>query len=93
MEPMVPDGSVALFQHDPRGTRQGRLVLVEERRRGTSNGYTLKRYTSRKVQREDGSWEHEEIVLEPLNHEHEPIRLSAEEDRYRVIAWFVTVLY
>jgi SOS-response transcriptional repressor LexA len=93
MEPLVPDGSVALFQYEAVGSRQGRLVLVEEKRRGGGSAYTLKRYTSRKVQTEDGSWRHNAIVLEPLNREHEPIVLTEDEDRYRVLAWFVDVLY
>ncbi len=89
MEPHIPDGSVALFEFDVKGSRQNRLVLVEE----SGSRYTLKRYTSRKAQSEDGSWRHDQIVLEPLNPEHEPIVLAGDESRYRVVAWFVDVLY
>lgn len=89
MEPEIPDGSLALFQSEVTGSRQGRLVLVEE----AGSRYTLKRYRSRKNRTGGDSWQHEQIVLEPLNREHEPIVLSGEEDRYRVVAWFVAVLY
>jgi SOS-response transcriptional repressor LexA len=71
------------------GSRSGMLVLVEE---GGSR-YTVKRYTSRKIPAENGSWKHESIVLEPLNPEHEDIILTEDEDRYRVVAEFIRVLF
>lgn len=89
MEPVIPDGSVALFQAGVTGSRQGRLVLVEE----NGSRYTLKKYTSRKVEDGEGGWRHGAIVLEPLNDEHEPIVLSEDETRYRIVAEFVDVLY
>lgn len=93
MEPLIPSGSVCLFRRFGAGSRQGRLVLVEELARGTNDRYTVKRYTSRKAELSDGTWSHEAIVLEPLNPEHEPIVLSADEERYRVLAEFVRVLF
>jgi hypothetical protein len=54
----------------------------------------VKRYVSEKGQDEHGSWRHHFIELQPLNPEHESWRLDPErEDRYRVIAEFVQVLY
>jgi phage repressor protein C with HTH and peptisase S24 domain len=93
MEPDIPDGSVCLFRHFGAGTRQGRLVLVEELGRGSNERYTVKRYVSSKRQRPDSSWDHAAIRLEPLNPEHEAWELNPEEDRYRIVAEFVRVLY
>jgi phage repressor protein C with HTH and peptisase S24 domain len=92
MEPGIPNGSVCLFRRFGVGSRRGKLVLVEEHG-AVSERYTVKRYTSRKAQSPDGSWSHEAIVLEPLNPEHEDIVLTGQEDRYRVLAEFVRVLF
>jgi SOS-response transcriptional repressor LexA len=88
MVPIIPDGSVALFTTEVGGSRQGRLVLVEEQ----GSRYTLKRYTSQKVA-SGAEWRQAQIILEPLNNEHDPIVLTEDETRYRVIAEFLEVLY
>ena len=93
MEPLIPNGSVCLFRKFGAGSRQGKLVLVEELGRGGNDRYTVKRYVSTKRQREDGSWEHDAIRLEPLNPEHEAWYLDPEEERYHIVAEFVRVLY
>ncbi len=93
MEPLIPNGSVCLFRQFGAGSRQGKLVLVEELGRGKNDRYTVKRYVSTKRQRPDGTWEHNAIRLEPLNPEHEPWYLDLEEERYRIVAEFVRVLY
>jgi SOS-response transcriptional repressor LexA len=94
MEPLIPDASLCVFRAGVTGSRQGRLVLVEALGRGSNDRYTVKRYRSRKSQRPDGSWGHDEITLEPLNPDFEAWNLdpSEEEERYRVIAEFVRVL-
>jgi len=92
MEPLIPDGSLCVFRAFGAGSRQGRLVLVEEMGGGTNDRYTVKRYQSKKIQREDGTWEHERIRLEPLNPEFEAWELAAEENRFRILAEFVEVL-
>ena len=92
MEPDIPNGSVCLFRRSGVGSRQGKLVLIEEI--GAANDrYTVKRYTSRKSRSPDGSWSHQAIVLEPLNPEHKDIVLTGQEDRYHVLAEFVRVLF
>ena len=90
MEPRIPDGSLCVFRAGVVGSRQGKLVLVE--RFGateTSARYTIKKYTSKKVQSGD-EWEHAEVRLEPLNREFEGFELK--EGEARVIAEFVQVL-
>jgi SOS-response transcriptional repressor LexA len=92
MEPKIPDGSLCVFRQGVTGSRQGRLVLVEQLGGGANDRYTVKRYASDKTQREDGTWSHEKIMLMPLNPEFESWTLDPEEERFRIIAEFVRVL-
>lgn len=92
MEPKIPDGSLCVFRRGVTGSRQGRLVLVEQFGGGANDRYTVKRYTSEKAQREDGSWSHERIMLQPLNPEFESWTLDPEEEKFRIVAEFVRVL-
>lgn len=90
MEPLVPDGSTAVFRQIA-GSRQGKRVLVW--RRATSGGggeFTVKEYHSEKRGTDDG-WQHERIVLKPLNPDYDDVVLT-DEDEYRVLGEFVTVL-
>jgi len=93
MEPRIPDGSLCVFRALAGGSRQGKLVLVEYLGGGTNDRHTVKRYFSEKAQRADGTWAHETIRLEPLNPEFDAWELDPEEDRFRVLAEFVQVLY
>jgi SOS-response transcriptional repressor LexA len=92
MEPRIPDGSLCVFRAFGAGSRQGRLVLVEELGGGTNERYTVKRYQSAKIRHPDGTWEQERIRLEPLNPEFEAWDLAPEENRFRIVAEFVSVL-
>ena len=92
MEPRIPDGSLCVFRQGVTGSRQGRLVLVEQLGGGANDRYTVKRYASEKAQREDGTWSHEKITLEPLNPEFEAWTLDPEEEKFRILAEFVRVL-
>ena len=92
MEPKIPDGSLCVFRQGVTGSRHGRLVLVEQLGGGTNDRYTVKRYASDKVEREDGSWSHERITLMPLNPEFESWMLDPEEEKFRIVAEFVRVL-
>ena len=92
MEPLIPNGSICLFRTGVVGSRNGKLVLVEELGRGGNDRYTVKRYKSKKSA-DGGSWKQDSILLEPLNPEHRAFELNAEEEKYRVIAEFVQVLY
>jgi phage repressor protein C with HTH and peptisase S24 domain len=93
MEPRIPDGSLCVFRRFGAGSRQGKLVLVEHLGGGTNDRYTVMRYVSKKEQNTDGTWSHERIRLEALNPEFDSWDLDPEEDRYRVLAEFVQVLY
>lgn len=92
MEPRIPNGSLCVFRQGVTGSRQGRLVLVEQLGGGANDRYTVKRYASEKVEREDGTWSHDRITLVPLNPEFEAWRLDLEEEKFRIVAEFVRVL-
>ncbi len=91
MEPLIPDGSLCVFRAPLVGSRQGKKLLIEQFGTGSdSSRYTVKRYTSTKIDNEDGTWTHDDIRLEPLNREFEAFTLGPDE--FRVIAEFVKVL-
>lgn len=93
MEPLIPDGSLAIFRKFGAGSRQGKRVLIEELgATDTSARFTVKRYTS-STRQSDGEWEHAGIRLEPLNPEFPAFDLDPEtfENRYRVLGEFVAV--
>jgi len=96
MEPSIPDGSLCVFRRGVTGSRQGRLVLVEELGGAADDRYTVKRYRSEKISSAGDesrqTWTHNRIVLEPLNPEFEAWDLKPEEERYRIVAEFVQVL-
>lgn len=92
MEPKIPDGGWCVFRYGVAGSRNGRLVLVEQLGGGANDRYTVKRYRSVKARKPDGSWSHERITLESLNPEFPSWDLAPGEERYRVIAEFVRVL-
>ena len=88
MEPKILNRMWCLFHPDVVGTRQHRFVLVEDQRQNGIDRYTLKKYFSRKIYSSDGTWEHEEIWLLPLNPEFSAIRLE-NDGVYRICGWFV----
>ena len=91
MEPLIPDGSLCVFRHGVTGSREGRLVLIENRASGGSEQYTVKRYRSKKEASGD-QWRHGRIWVESLNPEYPDWDLEPDEERLRVIAEFVRVL-
>jgi SOS-response transcriptional repressor LexA len=91
MEPRIPDGSLCVFRHGVAGSREGRLVLVEDLETGGNNRYAVKRYRSEKELSGD-QWRHQRIRLESLNPEYPSWDLVPEEAKYRILAEFVRVL-
>lgn len=95
MEPLIPDGSLCVFRHTVVGSRQGKLLLIQNSGASARGGeFTIKRYTSRKTVGEEG-WRHERIRLEPLNAEFEAWDLDPselEDGPYRVTGEFLRVL-
>jgi SOS-response transcriptional repressor LexA len=91
MEPLIPDGALCVFRRGVTGSRDGRLVLVENLETSGNNRYTVKRYRSRKTTSEEG-WRHERIRLESLNPDYPSWDLDPDEEKYRILAEFVRVL-
>jgi SOS-response transcriptional repressor LexA len=91
MEPRIPDGSLCVFRHGVTGSRQGRLVLVENLETAGNNRYAVKRYRSEKAESDEG-WVHRRIRLESLNPEYPSWDLDPDQEKYRILAEFVRVL-
>jgi len=91
MQPTIPDGSLCVFRYGVTGSREGRLVLVENLETGGNNRYTVKRYRSTKSESE-GTWRHSRIRLESLNPEYPSWDLDPDEEKYRILAEFLRVL-
>jgi SOS-response transcriptional repressor LexA len=93
MEPLIPDGSFCIFRRLGAGSRQGKRLLIQQL--GAASGeYTIKVYSSRKVQSGEDDWEHVSIRLQPLNPAFEAFDLTPDQfnQNYRAIAEFVQVL-
>ena len=98
MEPLIPDGSLCVFRSGVVGSRNGRLVLVEDRQTSGNNRHTVKRYRSEKAPAPSSSpssgdeWRHSRIRLESLNPDYPSWDLEVEEERFQILAEFVRVL-
>jgi hypothetical protein len=96
MEPDIPNGSYCVFRTPIIGSRINKIVLVQHNDiDDVENGgrYTVKRYTSKKKINSDDTWEHEQVVLLPINSDFKPIIISnPEEGNFMVIAEFVRVI-
>jgi SOS-response transcriptional repressor LexA len=91
MEPRIPDGSLNLFRFHPVGSRQGKLLLIQ--RFGVLDEtarYTVKRYTSEKIETGEEQWAHGRIRLEPLNPEFEAWDVGPED--FAVVAEWLRVI-
>lgn len=87
MEPRIPDGSLCIFRANVVGSREGRLVLAEDRE---ADAYAVKRYRSEKSPGEE--WRHKRIHLESLNPGYPAWDLEPDEEKYRIVAEFIRVL-
>ncbi|MGE0639330.1 MAG: DNA/RNA helicase domain-containing protein [Thermoanaerobaculia bacterium] len=98
MNRRIPNGSWCLFREAPAGSRAGKVVLVELREGSdpeSGGRYTVKLYRSDKGAAEDGSWQHERIVLSPDSDRggYEAIVLEPEAPEVvRVVGEFVAVV-
>jgi DUF2075 family protein len=96
MEPKIHDGDYCVFRANPAGSREGKIVLVQNH---TSfdpeygGSYAIKQYSSEKSFADNGTWQHSSIKLKPLNSKYNSINIdeiSAED--FRIIGELVTVL-
>lgn len=97
MNKIIENGSWCLFKKNPRGSREGKIVLVAHyniQDSGFGSGLTIKSYHSKKnISKE--SWSHKSIVLKPLSFDpkFEDIILDKDEiSEIKVIGEFITIL-
>jgi len=98
MEPLIPNGSLCVFRADVTGSRRNRFVLAMD---VENHAFSVKRYKSDPIPSKeeprggdlaDESWRHGWICLESLNPDYPSWNLEPNEDKYRIIAEFVSVL-
>ncbi len=92
MLPRIQPDSLCVFRRGKAlaGSRNGKLVLVENYGEAGENRYTIKRYESVKRAAGEDSWEHERIILHPLNPDFESWELTP--GRIEVRGIFIRVL-
>lgn len=81
MEPKIYNGDLCVFEWYHGGSRNGEIVLTQCNKRDQDYGgrYTIKKYSSKKVYDEDGTWHHAEVTLHSLNPEYDDITWTEEE--------------
>ena len=96
MEPTIHDGDFVVFQRKPKGSRRGKIVLAQYRGPAdpdTGGCYTVKKYSSEKIEKGDDDWRHTRITLSPTNREYKPIVIDANDDEsISIVAEYVAVL-
>jgi DUF2075 family protein/phage repressor protein C with HTH and peptisase S24 domain len=96
MEPTIQDGDYCVFRANPAGSRQGKIVLTQHHNyydAEYAGSYSIKTYSSKKKFDEYGNWMHEEIVLEPQNHDYNPIVINEiDSEDFRIVGEFVGII-
>lgn len=96
MEPAIKDGDYLLFRAQPKGTRQGKIVLAQYRGPAdpdTGGSFTVKKYSSKKVLHEDGFWHHTRVVLSPTNRNYKPIEIpESDAASFQILAEYLDTL-
>lgn len=98
MNRRIPNGAWCLFKTNPKGSRNGKIVVAEHRSMqdpDLGGSYAVKIYRSEKSPNEESSWEHTSIVLEPDSYDTSflPIRIMPRDvDELHVIAEFIALL-
>ncbi len=97
MNRVIPNGSICLFKIYTGGSRNGKIVLVENRDiqdQDFHSAFTIKTYSSEKVVSEEG-WRHTSIILRPNSYDesYKNIIINEEDAQaMRVVGEFVKVL-
>lgn len=97
MNRVIPNGSICLFKTPTAGTRNGKILLIENRDiqdQDFNSAFTIKTYSSEKKITEEG-WEHSSIVLRPNSNDNSYKTIIINEEHsagMRVIGEFVSVL-
>jgi SOS-response transcriptional repressor LexA len=98
MNRTIPNGSICLFKPYTGGSRNGKIVLVENfdiQDQDFNSAFTIKTYSSEKIVTEEG-WEHNSIVLRPNSFDtsYKNIIINEENgEKMRVVGEFVKILH
>lgn len=97
MNRVIPNGSICLFKIYSGGSRNGKIVLVENfdyQDPDFNSAFTIKTYSSKKIVSED-NWVHSSIVLRPNSYDKNYKDIVIDEDNgatMKVVGEFVEVL-
>jgi SOS-response transcriptional repressor LexA len=97
MNRVIPNGSICVFKPDTGGSRNGKIVLVENRDEQDpdfNSAFSIKTYSSEKSV-SDETWGHESIVLRPNSYDNSYQNIIITEENatgMRVIGVFVEIL-
>jgi len=97
MNKVIPNGAICLFKKYTGGSRNGKIVLVENfdyQDPDFNSAFTIKTYSSEKIVNENG-WKHTSIVLRPNSYDDNFKNLIITEDNgaeMRVIGEFVRII-
>lgn len=97
MNRVIPNGSICLFKPDSGGSRNGKIVLVENidiQDPDFHSSYTIKTYSSEKEVYEDG-WYHTSIVLRPNSFEAAYKNIIVNEENgtgMRIVGEFISII-
>ena len=93
----IPNGSICLFKPYTGGSRNGKIVLVENmdiQDQDYNSAFTIKTYSSEKAISE-GNWKHTSIVLRPNSYDDSYKNIIINEENgaeMRVVGEFVKIL-
>jgi SOS-response transcriptional repressor LexA len=97
MNRVIPNGSICLFKPDSGGSRNGKIVLVENidiQDTDFNSAFTIKTYTSVKETTEEG-WQHNSILLRPNSFDSSYKDIIVNEENglgMRVVGEFVCII-
>ena len=94
MNTIIADGATCLFRLESGGSRNGKIVLVEQQDETGGAHYTVKEYQSVKAEDESG-WRHSRILLIPRSYDTTFETIELKDDllsTYKVVGEFVKVL-
>lgn len=97
MNRVIPNGSICLFKPYTGGSRNGKIVLVENidiQDQDFNSAFTIKTYSSEKVITDEG-WEHTTIILRPNSFDTSYKNIIINEENgteMRVVGEFVSII-
>jgi superfamily II DNA or RNA helicase/HKD family nuclease len=97
MNRVIPNGSICLFKPYTGGSRNGKIVLVENidiQDQDFNSAFTIKTYSSEKIITDEG-WEHTTIILRPNSYDTSYKNIIINEENgteMRVVGEFVSII-